>query len=182
MRSVHRECFLSCLREQAAADKTAVVATRAAELRSALATRRLETNSKVGLRRADVLAKGVGRNAVSSGRMNTSRGFPCGVPLGTAPTVRDLRVEELPKLLQCPQVNQRLSLCLHLSARHGVQHPTRDGNSESLRLPLDLNADDRARLFLPSQPPEDLHLVAKERVERIADATATELMSSVGIR
>jgi hypothetical protein len=49
-------------------------------------------------------------------------------------------------------------------------------------LPFGVNPDDGARCFVPPQPPEDLHLVANERMERIADATATELMSSVGIR
>jgi hypothetical protein len=70
--------------------------------------------------------------------------------MSVAATVHVLHVEQLPKLLQGPQVNTRPSLRLHVLAHHGIQHPTRDGNSQSLCLPLTVDPDDGARLLLPS--------------------------------
>ena len=80
----------------------------------------------------------------------TSRGSFHGAITSVAATVQVLQVEQLAKLLQGPQVNPRPSLRLHVLAHHGVQHPTRDGNSQSLRLPLGVDPDDGARLLLPS--------------------------------
>jgi hypothetical protein len=70
--------------------------------------------------------------------------------MSVAATVCVPQVEQLPKLLQAPQLNTRPSLRLHVLAHHGIQHPTRDGYSQTLGRHLGVDADDRARFFLPS--------------------------------
>lgn len=65
----------------------------------------------------------------------------------------------------------------HRLAASGVQHPTRDLDSQII-----VHLHNSHRHFSRSESAQNLDLLVKKRVESISDPSRTELMSSVLIR